>query len=474
MSTYPAIRKSAVKLIGRLLRQGLVNPNDAIPYLLALQGDVGEGGVRQDALRLISIEGDKRPEILRQRVRRGIELGMELQLILGNNFSPVLRKGDGLVESVFGQVYADCIRSDKLMRQNLFKTLINIFVDAERAEDTSEVFHNYVGSTLAHLPFETINEILNIIHQTSSIVAVDGGALVDQIKVLIVEVGGPRDEMGDESGELSWEQVESLFAADWNAELVGELKALVKKCDSITVLLRLKFFLKAIYGIPDNRIDEYSPSESGRNIPLTVPDVMPVFDVLNAKKSYMGPVIRKSGAAYTTGDLDTDEAIWAIVNFRRLALQFDGDYDLTRAATVVVKKVAPPPKKGSKKKSKKKKAKKKPKKTSRINDEFSDEDDGRNDGEKADDDDAEEEEEINAVEAAICGGGEGEEGSDDDDMSIDSIDIDDSDFDDDEPLFVKLQKEASANKRKRRGTATVYDDDSDDFVPRFSKRRPVA
>ena len=37
-----------------------------------------------------------------------------------------------------------------------------------------KLLQNYVGSTLAHLPFVAVNEVLNIIHQIDSIVAVDG------------------------------------------------------------------------------------------------------------------------------------------------------------------------------------------------------------------------------------------------------------------------------------------------------------
>ena len=114
-------------------------------------------------------------------MRRGIELGMVLQLKLGSNYSPVMHLPGGVVESVFGRVYAECVRGDKALRQNLFRSLLNIFVaDAEAGTEGGgtggdvKLLQNYVGSTLAHLPFVAVNEVLNIIHQIDSIVAVDG------------------------------------------------------------------------------------------------------------------------------------------------------------------------------------------------------------------------------------------------------------------------------------------------------------
>ena len=66
--------------------------------------------------------------MLRQRVRRGIELGMKLQLKIGRTYSPIIKLPNGNVESVYGRVYADCVRSQKGLRQNPFKSLLNIFV----------------------------------------------------------------------------------------------------------------------------------------------------------------------------------------------------------------------------------------------------------------------------------------------------------------------------------------------------------
>ncbi|GMH83028.1 hypothetical protein TrVE_jg528 [Triparma verrucosa] len=398
MNSDGGLRMSAVKLIGRLLRQGLINPNDAIPRLLALQGDVGEGGVRGEALKLLAVEGEKRPEMLRQRVRRGIELGMKLQLKIGRTYSPVIKLPNGNVESVFGRVYADCVRSQKGLRQNLFKSLLNIFVDgdtADRSQGDVKSLHNYVASTLAHLPFTAANEVLNLIHQIDSIVAVDGNALLDHmskaVKALGWSDGGGDGEESEEGGEISEEGIESLFGLAWDGEeakdFKGKLPSLIEKADGVVVLLRLKYFLMQIYNIAESKIEEYQASEQGRAVSLTLPDVMPIFDVLNANLGYDGPVEKNEDL--TTGEESLDLLCWSFVNFRRLMCEFVEDYELTRAATKVVV-VA--------KKEERKKRKRKEK---------------------------EEEEEEEEVE------------------------LDDDDFDDDEPLFVQKQRLAEAKAKEK-------------------------
>ena len=123
--------------------------------------------------------------------------------------------------------------------------------------------------------------------------------------------------------------------------LAGWSQLLVKS-DAIVILLRLKYFLKQVYGIGDNKIEEYNPSEQTRSTPLNQPDIMPIFDVLQAstKGGGGGPIARDEEV--TSGNDEADDLCWKVVNFRRLMCEFVEDYDLTRAATkVVVKKEAP-------------------------------------------------------------------------------------------------------------------------------------
>ena len=60
------VRHMIIDLIGHLLRQGLINPMETVPHLLAVQGDVKSPSTRALALKLLLTEGEKRPDMLRE------------------------------------------------------------------------------------------------------------------------------------------------------------------------------------------------------------------------------------------------------------------------------------------------------------------------------------------------------------------------------------------------------------------------
>lgn len=66
LSPDEKIRFHLVDLIGHLLRQGLINPMETVPYLLALQGDIKSPSTRSLSLKLVITEGEKRPDMLRK------------------------------------------------------------------------------------------------------------------------------------------------------------------------------------------------------------------------------------------------------------------------------------------------------------------------------------------------------------------------------------------------------------------------
>ncbi|CAN0251295.1 unnamed protein product, partial [Ectocarpus sp. 4 AP-2014] len=65
------VRAAAISLLGVMLRQGLVNPVDVVPQLLALGGD-SAGFVRAEAFRLLTVEDSKNGEFIRTRLLDGL------------------------------------------------------------------------------------------------------------------------------------------------------------------------------------------------------------------------------------------------------------------------------------------------------------------------------------------------------------------------------------------------------------------
>lgn len=56
------VRLSATRLLEVIMRQGLVNPNEAVPHLFALQGDLENDEIRSLACEMLTAESERRPE----------------------------------------------------------------------------------------------------------------------------------------------------------------------------------------------------------------------------------------------------------------------------------------------------------------------------------------------------------------------------------------------------------------------------
>jgi len=79
LSKDEKVRHMIIDLIGHLLRQGLINPMATVPHLLAVQGDVKSPSTRSLALKLLLNEGEKRPDMLRQRICAGLKHAFSFQ-----------------------------------------------------------------------------------------------------------------------------------------------------------------------------------------------------------------------------------------------------------------------------------------------------------------------------------------------------------------------------------------------------------
>tara|TARA_A100001015_G_scaffold124639_1_gene138120 strand:+ start:10 stop:4383 length:4374 start_codon:yes stop_codon:yes gene_type:complete len=117
-------RLSAVRLIGTLLRQGMLCPLDVLGHLVALQGDrIIE--VRKESLLLLQIEDEKFSNFLDSRIVEGIELCSAYQTRIFDEIEPVV---EGYIEdergirrsiSVFHEVYKTCLQEARKRRNNM-------------------------------------------------------------------------------------------------------------------------------------------------------------------------------------------------------------------------------------------------------------------------------------------------------------------------------------------------------------------
>jgi cohesin loading factor subunit SCC2 len=283
------IRFAALDLLGLLLRQGLVNPNEAMPYLMALQGDVDNSHIRSLALRLLMTEGEKRPDALRQQVCAGVKQAYAFQRAVYSKKSSVsalikVQRGKGTdLECVFDSVFKECVASSQKQRLGLFKNLLILFELSDvnqsngkaRASLIDFPLLSFASQILAHLPYSNAGDPLFIIHHIGSMVTLQGAQVVDRFASLLRPLGLSSSDEYDEANasadalELAarskfpsrTQEARPMSSKDFDMpgflELCSEAAALI-------LLLRLKTFLRKLYNLSETRCLEYDPSSKDK------------------------------------------------------------------------------------------------------------------------------------------------------------------------------------------------------------------
>jgi cohesin loading factor subunit SCC2 len=328
------LRSTALALLSVLHRQGLVNPLQTMPTLLALQGDPSPA-VRGDAYRQILIETEKHPEYISNRAMDGLCLSYSFQKSKLERVSTRMDEKDSSAngtQCIFGPVYASSIRSNRKYRFQFLRNLLALFeektaneqhalagrqkkqeqlkarmaADGVSAAYTSATqkgsldpeFLAYAARIIAYLPFEVQEEPLFVIYHISRLISLEGSALLSELKSLFQRAGL---KLGDETGEkkdaddddsddepTKGPGQDGATAMDVDEDgpsippaLLSTLKDKCAACMAFCALLRLKFFLKNVYHLNDDKCLEYKPQEGGikGERPLTKPDVLPDLDL---------------------------------------------------------------------------------------------------------------------------------------------------------------------------------------------------
>ena len=280
------VRLAACELLEVIMRQGLVNPNDAVPHLFALQGDVDHPAIRDLACALLMTEGERRPDTLRLRIRDGVRLAYEFQRAIrdGGEVSVLLPQQKNLV-SIFDSVYRECVSKSKKQRHGLFKNLLGLFElrdlsaydsPKKKARKEKSTFDlamlGFTAEILAYLPYTSAVDPLFIIHHISALVALQGEQVIDHFAECLRPVGLASDDIYDDrnAAEDDLERAaKSKFpsktpqAASLNDSKfdLTKFKRLCKAATTMTLLLRLKRYLRQVYGLSEARCIAYDPNE---------------------------------------------------------------------------------------------------------------------------------------------------------------------------------------------------------------------
>ena len=290
------MRFSSLELLGLLLRQGLVNPNDAVPYLLALQGDVENNHIRSLALEFLIAEGEKRPDMLRQRVRVGVKQACLFQRAVypqRQHVSALIVTPAG-VECVFDKVFRECIAPVRKQREGLYSSLLGLFELKERSQSptnenatstrrslsptrgrdgsTDLSLLTFVVQILAHLPYTTAVDPLFIIHKIGSIAALQGYHILDTFTSLLqplrLDNSDEWDDTNEDEDPLEKSAKQKFPSRTKQARPLTngnfDLKPFVRHCQrsgGFVLLMRLKAYLRQVYRFSEIRCFEFNPND---------------------------------------------------------------------------------------------------------------------------------------------------------------------------------------------------------------------
>ncbi|KAL3916072.1 MAG: hypothetical protein SGILL_005346, partial [Bacillariaceae sp.] len=319
-----SIRFAAVDLIANLLRQGQLNPNIAVPYLLAVQGDVEET-IRSKALKILMLEGEKRVDIVRQRLFAGVKQAYLFQKAVCPDIKEVsalitVQKEGGVEkECVFGSVYKECIASVKKQRRGLFRNLLHGF-NANNTKKIDLELLSFTSQVIAYLPYGFATDVLYIIHFANQAVALHGDALLDRLANLLRPHGLAGEE---ELDEVNTEEDDIEMAAKRHVphhakEVTPMLDEsfdttaftnLCKEAGCLILLLRLKTFLRQVYVLSETRVLEFDPE---KKYPMEKSISRPSTSTPFQPKLHMQGLSKRNGNDYL------DAAIHQYSEFRQL------------------------------------------------------------------------------------------------------------------------------------------------------------
>ncbi|KAI2491978.1 HEAT repeat associated with sister chromatid cohesion [Fragilaria crotonensis] len=175
------------------------------PFLFGLQGDVAAPEIRALALQLLISEGEKRPDMLRQRICAGVKNAFAFQRSVypDKETTAAIVKTEGgatAYECIFSGVFKECIRNTKKQKQGLFTNLLGLFDTGETDEYSKKKKKGNVGlpllaftaEMLAYLPYNAATDPLFIIYHVQSLAALHGSQHLDNIIAFLQDQGFPR------------------------------------------------------------------------------------------------------------------------------------------------------------------------------------------------------------------------------------------------------------------------------------------
>ncbi|KAL8005300.1 putative sister chromatid cohesion domain, SCC2/Nipped-B family [Plasmopara halstedii] len=275
LQKVPQIRKAAIACIDALLTQGLVNPLQCIPNLVALETD-RISDVRDTAFSLLLALHKRYWSQFHTPLIEGIENSYSFQLSVFGDTTALGIDENEKDFCLFGRLFSNCVPTMKSHRPRFLRALVNQFTEQgsilrplrnkETIIDSDTItsrlkFLCYLAQILASLPYELEEEPLYIIYLVNRYVSLRLGPVMDDLKKAFAEAGvAPSLLMNDEL-DLSTLKL-GEYSLCLPARSVLSLGINGRTAFAIALMLRLKFTLKHNFQLTNERCATFKPTST--------------------------------------------------------------------------------------------------------------------------------------------------------------------------------------------------------------------
>jgi cohesin loading factor subunit SCC2 len=121
-----ALRMGAIRLLGTMLRQGLVNPLQCIPHLVALEAD-HDPKVAHEAHEQILKLHEKHPQFVYNRALDGLKLSHSFQLKTFGSCKALMKTIRDEDQPVFARLYNPMLRANSKVRNSFLRLCVGLF-----------------------------------------------------------------------------------------------------------------------------------------------------------------------------------------------------------------------------------------------------------------------------------------------------------------------------------------------------------
>nr|XP_012141431.1 PREDICTED: nipped-B-like protein isoform X3 [Megachile rotundata] len=367
-----SVRHAALKVIQLILAQGLVHPVQIVPYLICMSTDC-EKAVSHSADKQLQDIEKKYPGFIHMKSQLGIKLSYRLQKILQNDMTVRgMRVKEGEFPGALNGFLYTILRNTKQQRRAIVLSFLKQF-DETAKTSLSQML--YLADNLAYFTYQVQDEPLFIIHHIDIIISMSGMNLLQSFKDALLPREGhstssqqhqhqhhhPQHQQQHQQhqqhqpqyhsqptlgpdGQPRPEQLLSVLEDEEDDEEDEDtlltrlpndttlLREYITASQGFLLLLNLRQHLKDLYGFSDQKIGQYSPTESAK-----------VYEKAVNRKSNLlfkpKATLQRLKEGVSNAELDADgrkKLVKEYLDFKQLMLKFDledGDEDGNEADT---------------------------------------------------------------------------------------------------------------------------------------------